>query len=74
VAEVFEIATEGRGDLEIAGDLAEVFLAQFSWSEDPNASLKLAPKKRQELWKKLDMEPRGIDGAVVELLESLTAS
>jgi carbon-monoxide dehydrogenase catalytic subunit len=68
VAGVFEIKTEGRSDLEIAGDLADLFLAQFSWSEETNSTLRLAPKKRQGVWKKLGMEPEGVDREVVELL------
>jgi carbon-monoxide dehydrogenase catalytic subunit len=68
VAKFFGIEVEGRRDAELAGDLAELFLAQFAWSEEPNRTLKLAPQKRQELWKKLELDPRGIDRAVVELL------
>ncbi|MGE5646245.1 MAG: anaerobic carbon-monoxide dehydrogenase catalytic subunit [Acidobacteriota bacterium] len=67
-ARIFEIETEGRADLAIAGDLADRFFAQFAWSEEPNATLKLAPPRRQALWKKLGIEPHGIDSAVVELL------
>ncbi|HEX8983861.1 MAG TPA: anaerobic carbon-monoxide dehydrogenase catalytic subunit [Bryobacteraceae bacterium] len=67
-ARFFEVPTDGRDDLAIAGDLADFFSAQFSWSEEPNATLKLAPEKRQALWKKLGIEPEGIDSAVVELM------
>ena len=67
-AHFFHIRTGGRGDLEIAGDLADFLLGQFSWSEEPNATLRIAPEKRQALWKKLEIEPKGIDAAVVELL------
>jgi carbon-monoxide dehydrogenase catalytic subunit len=67
-AQTYEIATEGRDDLAIAGDLAEFFMTQFAWSEEPNATLKLAPKKRQALWKKLGISPDGIDSAVVEVM------
>jgi carbon-monoxide dehydrogenase catalytic subunit len=67
-AAIFEIETVGRDDLAIAGDLADLFFAQFAWSDEPNTTLKLAPGKRQALWKKLDIEPKGIDSAVVELL------
>jgi carbon-monoxide dehydrogenase catalytic subunit len=67
-ASEFEIETAGRTDLEIANDLADFFMSQFAWSEEPNATLKLAPKKRQELWKKLDIAPSGIDSSVVELM------
>lgn len=67
-AELFEIPIEDRTDLEIAGDLADFFMSQFAWSETPNATLKMAPEKRQALWKKLEIEPKGIDSSVVELM------
>jgi len=68
VAEFFEVPTENRADLEIAGELADFFMSQFAWSDVPNATLKRAPKKRQELWHKLDIAPHGVDSAVVELM------
>ena len=43
-------------------------MGQFAWSAEPNAILKLAPQKRQALWKKLEIEPNGIDSAVVEIM------
>ena len=67
-ARFFDISTEGKDDLAIAGDLADFFMTQFAWSEEPNATLKLAPEKRQALWKKLGISPNGIDSAVVELM------
>ncbi|MHB0912348.1 MAG: anaerobic carbon-monoxide dehydrogenase catalytic subunit [Armatimonadota bacterium] len=68
IAQFFEIETEERDDLAIAGDLAGFFMAQFAYSDEPNATLKLAPEKRQALWKKLGIEPNGVDSAVVELM------
>jgi anaerobic carbon-monoxide dehydrogenase catalytic subunit len=67
-AKLFDITVDGRDDLAIAGDLADFFMSQFAWSETPNATLRLAPEKRQALWKKLGIEPHGVDSAVVELL------
>jgi carbon-monoxide dehydrogenase catalytic subunit len=67
-ARFYEIATEGRDDLAIAGDLADFFMIQFAWSEQPNATLTMAPEKRQALWKKLGISPDGIDSAVVEVM------
>jgi carbon-monoxide dehydrogenase catalytic subunit len=67
-AKEFNIETADRTDLEIANDLADFFMAQFAWSEEPNVTLKLAPKKRQELWEKLEIAPSGIDSSVVELM------
>lgn len=68
VAMFFEIDVEDRTDLEIAGELADFFMSQFAWSSEPNVTLKRAPKKRQELWHKLEIQPNGIDAAVVELM------
>jgi anaerobic carbon-monoxide dehydrogenase catalytic subunit len=65
---LFDVATTGRTDLEIAGDLADFFMTQFAWSEEPNATLRLAPERRQALWKKLGIAPTGIDSSVVELM------
>ena len=67
-AEFFEIDTNGKDDLSIAGELADFFQGQFGWSDEPNATLKLAPKKLQKLWADLDLEPKGIDSSVVETL------
>jgi carbon-monoxide dehydrogenase catalytic subunit len=68
VARFFEIETEDRDNLAIAGELATFFMSQFAWSEEPNVTLKLAPEKRQALWHKLEIAPHGIDSAVVELM------
>ncbi len=67
-ARFFEIPTAGRDDLAVALDLADLFMQQFAFSEEPNATLKLAPEKRQAVWKKLEIQPHGVDSAVVELL------
>jgi anaerobic carbon-monoxide dehydrogenase catalytic subunit len=67
-AKFFEIPSEGKDDLAVANDLADFFFTQFSWAEESNATLKLAPEKRQALWTKLRINPHGIDSAVVELM------
>lgn len=64
----FEIETQDRSDLEIAGELADFFMTQFAYSDEPNRTLTMAPEKRQALWEKLDIQPNGIDSAVVELM------
>ncbi len=69
-ARLFEIPTEGRDDLSIAGSLADFFAAQFAGSEAPNDILKMAPDKRQSVWHKLEIKPCGIDAAVVDLMDS----
>jgi carbon-monoxide dehydrogenase catalytic subunit len=67
-ARFYQVPTEGKDDLVIAGELADFFMTQFSFSEEPNVTLKLAPEKRQALWTKLGINPNGIDSAVVELM------
>jgi anaerobic carbon-monoxide dehydrogenase catalytic subunit len=67
-ARFFGIEAAERDDLAIAGDLAEFFMGQFAWSEQPNAILKLAPEKRQAVWHKLGIEPQGVDSGVVEVM------
>ena len=64
----FDIDIADRDILEIANELADFFMAQFAYSDEPNATLKMAPEKRQALWHKLEIAPHGIDSAVVELM------
>lgn len=68
VARSFDINTEDKTDLEIAGELADFCMAQFAYSDSPNVTLRAAPEKRQALWEKLGISPHGIDSAVVELM------
>ncbi|MBU0965971.1 MAG: anaerobic carbon-monoxide dehydrogenase catalytic subunit [Proteobacteria bacterium] len=69
LAEVFGVATEGRDKNDIALEIGELALADFGKQDDtPVTMLKRAPKKRQELWKRLGVEPRGIDREVVEMI------
>nr|MDA3786793.1 carbon monoxide dehydrogenase [Deltaproteobacteria bacterium] len=69
LAKVFEVDTVDRDKNEIALELGEKALAEFG-SQDVKGltMLKRAPKKRQELWKKLGVEPRGVDREVVEMM------
>lgn len=69
LAEVFEVETEGRSKEDIALEIGEKALADFGKQDDsPITMLKRAPKKRQELWKRLGVEPRGIDREIVEMM------
>ena len=68
LAEVFEIEIEGRDKNEIALELGEKALAEFGKQQGTQVMLKRAPKKRQELWKRLGVEPRGIDREVTETM------
>ncbi|MFH7319936.1 anaerobic carbon-monoxide dehydrogenase catalytic subunit [Desulfurivibrio sp. D14AmB] len=69
LAAVFGIATEDREVNEIALELGEKALAEFgSQSDEPLAMTKRATEKRQAIWKKLEIVPRGIDREVVEMM------
>lgn len=69
VAAIFDIEIEGRDKNEIALELGEKALAEFgNQTEDPIAMLKRAPQKRQKIWKKLGVEPRGFDREVTEMM------
>jgi carbon-monoxide dehydrogenase catalytic subunit len=68
VAQEFKIKTEGRPVLDIAGDLADLFLAQFGQQEGEVCMVERAPKKRKALWRELKLPPRGIDREIVDVL------
>jgi len=68
VAGYYQIKIEGRSPKEIANDLADLYIAQFGQQRGEVAPVRRAPKKRQELWRKLGVIPRGVDREVVEAL------
>ena len=68
VAELLDVPTEGRETMEIAKDVAEAALAQFGQQKGEILYLKRAPRKRQEVWRRAGIAPRGIDREVVEIM------
>ncbi|MDP2727792.1 MAG: carbon monoxide dehydrogenase, partial [Dehalococcoidia bacterium] len=62
------IPVDGRTKEEIALDVAEKAISQWGQQEGELICLSRAPKKRQELWRKLGIAPRGIDREIVETL------
>ncbi len=67
-ARLYNLEEAGRPAQQVALDLANVFLAEFTSQEDKLRTLALAPVKRQGVWKNLGIEPEGIDRMVVECL------
>lgn len=53
---------------EIAKEAAEKAMALFGQQTGALDLIKLAPKKRQEIWEKYKVVPRGIDREVVEMM------
>jgi anaerobic carbon-monoxide dehydrogenase catalytic subunit len=67
--------TEGEGEdaksrskEAIAQDLADVVLKEFGKQEGELINVQRAPKKRQEIWRKEGVVPRGCDIEIVELM------
>lgn len=68
VAKYMEVETDGRELKEIALDVANKALEDFGRQEGILYYVSRAPKKRQEIWKKLRIDPRGVDREVVEMM------
>ncbi len=57
-----------RSNNEIALDIAKICENEFGRQEGEIIFARLAPLKRQEIWRNLGVMPRGIDREVVELM------
>jgi len=76
IAKDFEVATtltvEGqekdRDLYDIAEEVGEKILGEWGKQEGEIYYAKRAPQQRYELWKKLDVIPRGIDREIVEMM------
>jgi len=64
----FGIKVESKNDLKIAEELGEAILKEFGQQEGELTLAKRAPKKQQEIWKKTNVSPRGIDIEVVQAM------
>lgn len=67
LAEVYGVDTNKSLE-KIAQELGELMLSEFGQQEGQLRLIKFAPQKRQEIWRKLGVIPRGIDREVVELM------
>ncbi|MGA1874179.1 MAG: anaerobic carbon-monoxide dehydrogenase catalytic subunit [bacterium] len=68
LAAEFGIQADGRSAQEIALDLAGAMLDEFGIRKGRLQFIQRAPQKRRDLWKKLGIEPRGIDREIVEIM------
>ncbi len=64
----YGIPVDGRTKEEIALDLAKAAYAEFGKQEGFIQFTRRAPEKRVALWKKLGIDPRGIDREIVEIM------
>jgi len=68
IAMDFGIEIEGKSIKTIAIEVGEESLKEFGRQEGELHFLKRAPLKRQEIWRKLGVAPRGIDREIVEIM------
>ncbi len=71
-AREYGIEETGREKLDVAKDIADLFLSEFTKQEETLATLKLAPLKQQGVWKNEDIEPKGVDRMIVECMHRTT--
>ncbi len=68
VAKKYGIATEGRSKQDVAKELALKGVAMFGQQQGETIYVQHAPEKRQKIWKKWGVVPRGVDREVVDVL------
>lgn len=68
VASEYGIKTDGRKTEDIAQEVAKAVLSEFGAQEGELKFALRAPGRRQELWRKLKVVPRGIDREIVEMM------
>ncbi len=64
----YGISTEGKTNQAIALELGERVLKEFGQQDGELVLARRAPKKQQDIWRNLNIYPRGIDREVVETL------
>lgn len=72
VASMMGIKVDGRSKEEIALDVANKALSNFGQQLGELTYISRAPKKRQEIWRKQGVVPRGIDREVVWSMNATT--
>lgn len=68
LAKTLGISLGDKSVNEIAKETAEKAMSLFGQQTGEIDFIKLAPKKRQEIWKKYKVVPRGIDREIVEMM------
>ncbi len=68
IAKNFDIETENKSNNEVALELSQLFLDEFSRQEEHLKVTNLAPEATQKAWDKYDVRPLGIDRMVVECM------
>jgi carbon-monoxide dehydrogenase catalytic subunit len=69
LCKIFGIEIANKKIEELALELGEKALAEFGKQEDKLTFLKMAPLKRQIIWEKYKVAPRGVDREISEAIE-----
>ncbi len=64
----FGVAADGKSPEQIAGELSDVMSEEYGTRKKELTLLKRAPARRQEIWKKIGVTPRGIDRETSEMM------
>ncbi len=68
VAKWMGVKSEGRSNEEIAIEVGTKALSNFGQQTGELSCISRAPQKRQELWRRLGIVPRGVDREIVETM------
>ncbi|MBF0465854.1 MAG: anaerobic carbon-monoxide dehydrogenase catalytic subunit [Nitrospirae bacterium] len=68
VAGILDIPTEGKTKNELGKEVALKIITNFGQQKGELSYIKRAPKKRQEIWRKWGIVPRGIDREIAEAM------
>jgi len=68
VAKEYGITTDGKGEKELAKELAEAMMEDYGMKKDMVTFVARAPKQRVALWNKVNVVPRGIDREICEIM------
>jgi carbon-monoxide dehydrogenase catalytic subunit len=71
-ARMYKIEEKGRSKEDVALELANLFLNEFSSQEEEVKTTSLAPVKQQNIWRNFNLIPKGIDRMVVEAMHRTT--
>ena len=71
-ARLYGVPEEGCDKNDVALELANVFLNDYSEQEGHLRTLSLAPKRRQDVWEAKGIKPHGVDRTVVEAMHRTT--
>ncbi len=68
IAAEFGIDIEKKDEKQLATALGKAMLSEFGKQHEEPVFIKRAPKKQQDLWRKLNILPQGIDRPIVETM------